>query len=1479
MPIPNYLRLFGFFTFSVILAATGACALAATVSVNPVTAMQGQNITIVLSGQGTHWAAGRTRASGGPGITTGIVTVNSPFLAAVPVELGTGAAVGLHTITVTTGTETVSADLQVTPGVAEIALISPNVILPGRTTKVTIQGRFTSFVPGSTVDMGPSVSVQQVSVISATSLSATVAVPSSAPLQANNVVVHAGTQTYRAALGITVAVNDQSQTGVSLPPSENTLPLNAQIVIQFSKPINRNTLLNISIQDSNGLVPARLLADVSGRFATILPERLLAAGGGVSISVGGVTDAFGNLVRGAYWIGSTGYTIDESIPSVTAVSPADSESGVATNAVVSVLASETINPASAGNGITLSGPSGIVAGTFTFDGRRKYISFHPSTLLAARTVYTISYTRSLTDNAGNNIADPGMSTFTTGDAPDFSFFSAIAFNPTGLATGVPLNAPVRFLFNRPIDRASVSVNLTDGSGSPLPIQWRVESDDHTVTITPTAPLRPNVSYSASIDACGETGDCRSYSIHFISGTAIDVAAPRIISASPPNHSQQIPSNARISVRLSEAVDATSLGATVRLSPPVPGTESLEFSGTVLTFLPSQALAAGTVYSVTITGLRDPAGNVMASTPAGSFTTSSSGVILNGNPSLVSSSPPNLGSLPVTSPIVMNFSAPIDGTRILPANPTVLVNGNPLAGTFALTGARQVTFTPVSPYPADSTVAVSLTVFDVAGYWGTAKLAFTAAHTPDIEPVRLLSVSPSNGASGVLPSTPVVLTFSKSINPNTVLGLGGVAIFDGAKLAGFQMTMSSDNRTVSLVAGSDLTSTIRTVVAGPGVTDLSGNSLVPFQSTYTLVDTSNSADPHVTLQIPSAGSGLPLDTPTITLFTSAPMDATTLPGAVTLVQGGIVVPATVTLPQPQTIVIQPAASFRGSQLVTLLVSSSATDTAGHRLVSYLGSFWTLSNPSNTPATLVRTSPVTYTHLAPVNTVVDLQYSKALDPATVNSSTASLTLNGNPVPVTLGLRNGSTTIRMSPTVALAPYKEYLAAVSGVVDSNGLPIPPVSFSFSTSADGAGPPPTVLGISPSHTRGIGTNASVRVSFSGPINPASVTSSTIRLASQSGFIAPADLWFDATNETVTLAPTVALPADSVIKITLDGVEDAAGQAVTAQSVTFATGAAPDLAAPELVSTNIPYSAQNIPLNTSITYQFSEPIDRRPLLAQGTLLTDQFLQPVPGSFAFSADGMSFIFTPGAALQPFTGYGVNLSSIQDLAGNPVYRIDNYFATGGSPDATPPVIMISNPAVGSSAMPTNVRLEVGFNEPVSLVNLSHVVLRRGATVVPVTVTPDPTLGPTALVVTPTTLLTRGAAYTLAVAVADITGNWMALQSFPFTTGDLPQLAAGQIVAQNPAQSAVGVPVTVQPSITLNVPLNPVSLMNPAAVSLARSSSCGFDIVPATATPSFDNTTVTISPLLPLTPATQYSLCSSVTDIAGNTVYLQSWFVTAP
>ncbi len=189
-------------------------AVSGPLTLNPSLGQQGQTLSVTITGQSTHFAQGQTQARFGLGVMVGSalagdfgpITVTSPTTAVAQIAIVDTALPGSRTVTVQTGTEVVSGTNAFTvTGTPFLSNISPNAAQQGQTGSVTILGSYTNFAPGlSQVSFGAGVTVNSVTVNSATSLSAQISVSAAATPGLRNVTVQTGAQTATGPNGFSV---------------------------------------------------------------------------------------------------------------------------------------------------------------------------------------------------------------------------------------------------------------------------------------------------------------------------------------------------------------------------------------------------------------------------------------------------------------------------------------------------------------------------------------------------------------------------------------------------------------------------------------------------------------------------------------------------------------------------------------------------------------------------------------------------------------------------------------------------------------------------------------------------------------------------------------------------------------------------------------------------------------------------------------------------------------------------------------------------------------------------------------------------------------------------------------------------------------------------------------------------------------------------------------------------------------------------
>jgi hypothetical protein len=882
--------------------------------------------------------------------------------------------------------------------------------------------------------------------------------------------------------------------------------------------------------------------------------------------------------------------------------------------------------------------------------------------------------------------------------------------------------------------------------------------------------------------------------------------------------------------------------------------------------------------VAVSGLRDYTGNLL--TPfASSFTTRAVAVADTTAPAIVSITPLDGASgVGVTTPVSLTVSEPIVASTVgaasVPVYAAVAGQFIQLAGSYAVDASgTTITFTPVAPYPGSTLIWTYInssgTITDYAGNLlpFTAR-SFTTANAADAAPPAVISVTPAAGTLDVGLNSSVTVTFSESLAPATVSNTT-FELFAGTQRLFPSVQRSLDNRSVTLTTSLPASALV-TLVITSGVTDIAGNALADFTSTFTTAGARETTPGRVTTQQPVSGaSRVPPSTPMITLVLSEPVAPATVPGALYVAQNGVLVAgSTAVTSAGTTIEFVPAAPWAPGALVQVFLEG-AQDLAGNAIAVHQGSFTIAPDPATTIATLVRATPSGAN--VPLNPIVELEFTETLNPATVTDSSVRLLLQGaQPVAITLSVRDGRV-IRIAPQSALTASQTFYVQVNGVTDSQGVPVAGQFFAaFTTGSTADTTPPTVTAVAPpGGSSDVGTNAMIRIRFSEPINPITVNATTVAVTAP-GFVAvPASISFNPTDTEAAITPLQPLPANAAIAVAIAGVQDRAGHSVAPLQSTFQTGPDVDTVVPQALVVNPYYGATAVPVNTVVTVEYDELLDPASLRPDTVQLVDGVTGlVVPTTPSLDADGRTLLVAPLSPLAPARGHYVYInyaSNLRDLAGNVATGVFIAFTTANTSDATPPAVVLTSPADGLAAVPINSTIEVRFDEPINPSTMDGVTLMRGGT--PVAATRTIADGNRTVRIVPATLLMPNTAYAIAIsAVQDVAGNVVAgVVEAAFTTGPGADFTPPTVSLMQPSAGATGVPVSVTPQVTFSEAINALTAVGTISLRVTNTGVA----VPVTYGFSADGRTVTLVPAAPLAAATQYTLAVGfgVRDLAGN------------
>lgn len=360
-----------------------------------------------------------------------------------------------------------------------------------------------------------------------------------------------------------------------------------------------------------------------------------------------------------------------------------------------------------------------------------------------------------------------------------------------------------------------------------------------------------------------TAGCGSTPGPAVNASAVsDSTAPLVLSNNPGNNNTGVPINTSITVTFNEAMDTATIdSSTFLLSGGVTGPVSYDSETKTATFTPSVPLAYDSTYTVTITaGVKDLAGNAMASSYPWSFTTGS--VPDTTAPTVQTHNPGEDDTgVPVNSAITVTFGEPMKMTTITTAS--FLLSGD-VDGTVTYDeGSRTATFRPSSnlSYNTTYTVIINTGVKDSSGNAMASPYSWTFTTAPADEtttpatdttaPEVQVPTIPVDGATGVEINTAITVTFNEAMDAETIDsttfklngGVEGTVIYDTpSRTATFHPIPN-------LAHDTTYTATITT-----GVRDLSGNALAASYSwTFTTGSEADTTAPTIQTVYPVNGA--------------------------------------------------------------------------------------------------------------------------------------------------------------------------------------------------------------------------------------------------------------------------------------------------------------------------------------------------------------------------------------------------------------------------------------------------------------------------------------------------------------------------------------------------------------------------------------------------------------------------------------------------
>ncbi len=1096
--------------------------------------------------------------------------------------------------------------------------------------------------------------------------------------------------------GTTALVNQTNVTFIEPVDGSVNVPTNGRVVVRFDQPVNPASLEGQGL--GSGLVTNVVVAP-DNLSATFTPVGGFFPFSNPSLFLNGVTDMAGRPVnRGSFFTRFTvGAGPDTSGPEVVLSTLADGAVDVPINTRIRFKIDGPVSLADESSFFVrlLDGTTEIL-GTVTFNSTRTLITFTPSTALSTSTVYTLEV-GGFNDLAGNPAA-PFVSSFTTGasSTPDTTS-PTFVLSPVSGAVDVSVNSNIVLTADETIDPTSISFNVTVQEIGSSGIAGTTSVNGNIITFDPIGsfPASSTIRVSASAsDLAGRGGSAIfQFQTEAVQGTDI----PQVVEVFPPDGAVDVFEGTDVVITFSESMDPTQLVFSANFGLFANG-EEMEVSfnrsadNRMVTLHPKQGFAdinfpnASLITVVASDTLQNFSGNALPHFQS-QFTT---------RPSTAQTFPgfraarPGFGTsgVSVDAKIYLVFTNPLDPLLV---DGFLVTEGNAVKnGTATLeSGGRVLVFTPDTPFGFNQVIE-GFAVPPLDDFVDIRLVMFQTEEDPTVTSPAAIDFVPLSGAVDV-PVNPVMeVRFNEALDPATV-NSGTVNFNDsGGTPVAATISLVRQGRVVQIVPDAALSpNSLYNFEITTGVLDLQGNPAgAAFTSSFTTGTVTDNIMPEVVKLSPPNGSiDIGIDVPFKFRF-DEPVNPLSVTGQTILITDGndALVPCTINFMSDATngtqdVIISPQAPLTASSTYTVTVDG-VEDLSGNLVVPRTIQFMTGSEFNLGFPIAIQATPPEGAVDVPVNSIVRIESPSPLDFTTVVETgfLQSIWLrSGSPIFNTridgfVELSPDGKVLTFTPDAPLPTNTELEMLLSPnstnrVRDLFGgfLSLPDndpfrttFKYNFTTSGLTDNTPPVLVGVNPSDGLvDVPINPLVQVKFDEPIYLSDING--VSLERFDGLTVATKLSFVDAGTGVTLRPLNLLEPNTQYRVKIDSsVTDSAGNAVPLMTETFfTTGVEADPIMPEIASSIPQDDATGIATNTTIEVTFDERINPLSvnLLNFRVALGTDFFGALPGTFAFSPDQKTVIFTLDNPLLSSRGYAVRITNIRDLAGNSLVRTGN------------------------------------------------------------------------------------------------------------------------------------------------------------------------------------------------------------------------------
>lgn len=712
-------------------------------------------------------------------------------------------------------------------------------------------------------------------------------------------------------------------------------------------------------------------------------------------------------------------------------------------------------------------------------------------------------------------------------------------NPASGSVNVPVNQSMRIIFSEPADPSTLNSSnlyLTQGS-TRVAGTLQLDADNSGATFIPATVLKGFTLYTlVATDGITDRVGRKLALPQSVSFTTVDNIPPVISSISPAEGALQIASDAVVRLTFSEAVDPNSLGGIILSSGGVAlaARTDLFQNGTVVALTPLEPLAYNRSYTVSASGVRDMAGNVLVGAVQAIFAT-------------IDTIPPTVTTVTVSSAadLIKGNSVPVTATVADGDVATVdFYLDDALAGSVA-----KSPFTLPIQLAKEGAIHIKAIAQDRVGNRGVAQ--FLDLDVKADQPPQVSFSLPAEGASiNTGAAFSVTLTGTDDLGVKDIsLFASGEMIFSQTKTVIVGKTVSSTFTLTAPTAFNHGGSIVLTAVAR----DTAGNASQQALRTLVLRDSiapgiSLTSTGQTTKYKPGENASVSIEAGDNLGLVSVSCAAT---GAASASQTFAIDPPLIATTRNFNFAIQSTAT----PYSVAVISCAANDAAGNSKNATLE----LTVADIVPPLVSSSSVFDNAVNVPTNAAITLSFNEPLSPSTVTTSAVVLaeSVAGTPVPASVTLSGDRRGLTLKPSSLLTRGVVYtLTVTTAVADEAGNALLAPYLLHFTSDNAV---PFVESVTPATgSVNVPVGSAVSVRFNEQLDSTSVTADLLSLTSISGPV-PGILSVSNDGLSITFKPYNQLGFARAYTFTLKaGVRDVSGNAAVGDLTTTFTTQGPD---------------------------------------------------------------------------------------------------------------------------------------------------------------------------------------------------------------------------------------------------------------------------------------------------------------------------------